>query len=57
MGDNMNDKELINVLIDKVADLQRIKSAPDKDAEINKQLKLIKAKLEAMGVITTDLEF
>lgn len=51
----MNDKEILNVLMDKYFDLQRILAAEDKDKEIEYQLKLVTAKLESMGVVTADL--
>lgn len=51
----MNDNELKSVLIDKYADLQRIKSAPDKEKELDYQIRVLNAKLESMGVVTTDL--
>ena len=37
-------------------DLQRIKAAADKDKEIAYQIKATKAKLEAMGIVTEDLD-
>ena len=36
--------------------LQRIKSAEDRDKEIDYQIKAAKAKLEASGVATEDLD-
>ncbi len=51
----MNDKELINVLIDFYTNLQRIQKATDTTKEINNQLKITKSKLESMGIATTDL--
>lgn len=52
----MNEKEMINTLIDKYTDLQRIKKAVDSEKEIDYQIKILKAKLESFGIITTDLE-
>lgn len=52
----MNEKELLEKLIDKYTDLQRIKNAPDKDREIDYQIAITKAKLEACGIVTTDLD-
>lgn len=43
-------------LMDKFIDLQRIKTAEDKDKEIDCQLKTTKAKLEALGIVTENLE-
>ncbi len=51
----MNDKELINVNIDKYMDLQRIQKASDPQKEINNQLKAIRAKLEASGIVVENL--
>lgn len=55
MNENMTEQELKSFLIDNYADLQRIKSAPDKDKELDYQIRVLKAKLESMGVVTTDL--
>lgn len=54
--DAMTEKEQMTMLIDNYTDLQRIKSAADKDKEIEYQIKVVKAKLEALGVVTEDLE-
>ena len=51
----MTEKEQATILMDKFIDLQRIKTADDKDKEIEYQLKTTKAKLEALGIVTTDL--
>ena len=51
----MTEKEQTTILMDKFIDLQRIKAAKDKEKEIDYQLKTTKAKLEALGVVTTDL--
>lgn len=51
----MTEQELKSFLIDSYADLQRIKAAPDKEKEVEYQIKVLKAKLESMGVVTTDL--
>lgn len=50
------EKEMINSLIDKFTDLQRIKKSPDLEKEVDYQLKITKAKLESFGIITEDLE-
>lgn len=55
MSENMTEQELKSFLIDSYTSLQRIKSAPDKDKELEYQIKIQKAKLEALGVSTTDL--
>ena len=54
-GERMNDKELLNALIDSYSDLQRIINADDPKKEAEYQLKLTKAKLESMGIVTTEL--
>ncbi len=54
--DTMTDKEQTNMLIDVYTNLQRIKSAADRDKEIDYQIKAAKAKLEAFGIMTEDLD-
>ena len=56
MSVDMNEKEMINNLIDKYTDLQRIKTAEDREREIDYQLRVLKAKLESFGIITSDLD-
>lgn len=51
-----SDKEMINNLIDNYTSLQRIKAAQDTQKEIDYQLKILKAKLESFGIVTTDLD-
>lgn len=51
-----SDKEMINNLIDSYTSLQRIKKADDTEKEIDYQLKILKAKLESFGIVTTDLD-
>ena len=51
----MNEKEQMTTLMDKYIDLQRIKTAADRDSEIEYQIRTTKAKLEAIGVVTEDL--
>ncbi len=53
---DMTEKEQATNLMDKYIDLQRIKAAGDKDREIDYQLKTTKAKLEALGIVTENLE-
>lgn len=56
-GDHMpSDKEMLNYLIDSYTSLQRIKKSNDAEKEINYQLKILKAKLESFGIVTTDLD-
>ena len=50
------EKEMINNLIDRFTDLQRIKKSPDLEKEVDYQLKITKAKLESFGIITENLE-
>ncbi len=52
----MTEKEQATSLMDKFIDLQRIKAAEDKDKEVDYQLKTTKAKLEALGIVTENLE-
>lgn len=51
-----SDKEMINNLIDSYTSLQRIKKAQDTQKELDYQLKILKAKLESFGIVTTDLD-
>lgn len=51
-----SDKEMINNLIDNYISLQRIKTAQDIQKELDYQLKVLKAKLESFGIVTTDLD-
>lgn len=51
----MTEKEQATILMDKFIDLQRIKAAEDREKEIEYRLKTTKAKLEALGIVTTDL--
>ena len=50
------EKEQATALIEEYAKLQRIKAAEDKDGEIAYQIKITKAKLEALGIVTEDLD-
>lgn len=54
--DAMTEKEQTTMLIDSYTNLQRIKSASDKEKEVDYQIKTVKAKLEALGVVTEDLD-
>ena len=51
----MTEKEQAAMIIDTYTDLQRIKNAPDRDREIENQLRIAKAKLEALGIVTENL--
>ena len=52
----MNEKELIEKLIDKFTDLQRIKTSDNPEKEVDYQIAVTRAKLESCGIVTTDLE-
>ena len=56
MSDDMNEKEMINNLIDNCTSLQRIKKAENSEKEIDYQIRILKAKLESFGIITSELE-
>lgn len=56
MDERMTEKEQATALIDEYTRLQRIKAAKDRDEEINYQIKTTKAKLEALGIMTEDLD-
>lgn len=51
----MTEKEQATIMIDIYTDLQRIQKAEDREKEINNQLRKAKAKLEALGVVTENL--
>ncbi len=55
--EEMTEKELITVLIDKYTDLQRIKKANrhTPNEELDYQIKVTTAKLSSMGVNVEDL--
>lgn len=55
-GSGMTEKEQIAIMIDIYTDLQRIQKAQDREKELNNQLRKAKAKLEAMGIVTKNLE-
>jgi hypothetical protein len=52
----MTEKEQAMLLIEEYTKLQRIKAAKDRDKEIQYQLKVTKAKLEALGIVSEDLD-
>ena len=56
MSDDMNEKEMNNNLIDNYTSLQRIKKAENSEKEIDYQIRILKAKLESFGIITSELE-
>ena len=55
MDERMTEAEQKAALIEEYTKLQRIKVAPDRDEEIDYQIKTAKAKLESMGVNLEDL--
>ena len=55
MDEHMTEAEQKATFIEEFTKLQRIKAAPDRDEEINYQIKTVKAKLESMGVNVEDL--
>jgi hypothetical protein len=52
----MTEKEQATLLIEEYTKLQRIKAADDREKEIQYQLKVTKAKLEALGIISENLD-
>ncbi len=52
----MTEKEQATALIEEYSKLQRILKSQDRDGELNYQLKITKAKLEALGIVTEYLE-
>ena len=51
----MTKKEQTANIVEIYTNLLRIKNAQDKDAEIENQLSIAKAKLQALGVVVEDL--
>ena len=47
---------MINHLIDSYTSLQRIKKSDNAEKELDYQIKILKAKLESFGIVTTDLD-
>ena len=56
MDDYMNEKELKDHLIKEFVNLQRVKSAQNRDLEIAYQEKVLKARIQSLGIPTEDLE-
>ncbi len=54
--DTVSEAELREKLIQQYTDLQRIKAAIDREKEIDYQIKSVKAKLEAFGVVAENLD-
>lgn len=53
----MTEKELKDQTIREYVNIQRIKHAADKDKELEYQEKVLKARLQSLGVPTEDLDF
>lgn len=51
----LTEKQQATILMDKFIDLQRIKTAADREREIEYQLRTTKAKLKALGIVTEAL--
>lgn len=56
MDQSMTEKEQATALIEEYARLQRLKTAQDRDSELEYQIKITKAKLEALGIVTENLD-
>lgn len=56
MSDEMNEKELKDQVIKEFVNLQRIKTAKDREEEIAYQEKVLKARMQSLGIATEDLE-
>ena len=54
--DTMNEKELKDQVIKEFVNLQRVKSAPDRDADIAYQERVLKARMQSLGIATEELE-
>ncbi|MCD7820521.1 MAG: hypothetical protein LUH07_15960 [Lachnospiraceae bacterium] len=52
----MTEKELKDQTIREYVNLQRLKNAEDRDRELEYQEKILKARLQSLGVPTEDLE-
>ncbi len=52
----MNEKELKDQIIKEYVNLQRVKSALDRDAEIAYQERVLKARMQSLGIPTDELE-
>ena len=55
--EEMTEKELKDQTIREYVNIQRIKHAEDKDKELEYQEKVLKARLQSLGVPTEDLDF
>jgi len=57
VSNEMTREELINILIDKYTDLQRIKKAngTTENAELDYQIKVVTSKLSSLGISVEDI--
>lgn len=56
MDDEMNEKELKDQVIKEFVNLQRVKNAEDRDAEITYQENVLKVRMQSLGIATESLE-
>ena len=56
MDDEMNEKELRDQVIKEFVNLQRVKNAADRDAEIAYQEKVLRARMQSLEITMEDLE-
>lgn len=56
MDDEMNEKELKDQVIKEFVNLQRIKTAENREAEIEYQENVLKARMQSLGIATENLE-
>lgn len=56
MDDEMNEKELKDQVIKEFVNLQRIKTAENREAEISYQENVLKARMQSLGIATENLE-
>lgn len=52
----LNEKEMRDQIIKEFVNLQRVKAAEDKEAEIAYQERVLKARMQSFGITTEDLE-
>ncbi|MCD7765142.1 MAG: hypothetical protein LUH53_01290 [Lachnospiraceae bacterium] len=52
----MTEKELMDQTIREYSNLQRIKKAPDRDKELEYQERVLKTRLQSMGIPTENLD-
>ena len=56
MDDEMNEKELKDQVNKEFVNLQRIKTAENREAEIEYQENVLKARMQSLGIATENLE-